>query len=229
MPSLSNSTFAYAKSVFINWIGTCTCRAPVRLKTILLFFNLGTAGGATTEWEYGTMGEPWSMALDLWPEDGSIEVFDSEGKRIATIPIGFLGTARSDGAAMRSWSFVHDLLGDCVEEKGILCHQGGEHASTKTFSSDDMSSVIAGKYTFIPTGKRRPSKEQIHWVRKTITDQNISTCTPVQGPFGKRRGRKIRQDHDTSTTSDSKRSSIGQVKPAESLSTTRIADSRKDF
>ncbi|CAD6587819.1 MAG: hypothetical protein CYPHOPRED_004150, partial [Cyphobasidiales sp. Tagirdzhanova-0007] len=72
------------------------------------------------------MGEPWSMALDLWPDKGAIDVSDGQGNAVATIPIGFLESDREDGANMRNWSFIYHLVGDCVSNAGVLLRDGEE-------------------------------------------------------------------------------------------------------
>lgn len=126
------------------------------------------------------------MALDLWPEDGAIEVLDAHHRDIATIPIGFLHTAREAGASMCTWDFVYDLISHCVLEEGVLKYE------QILITRASTQAVSAGTYVYLRN------------------DDASLPCTYVVGPVSKRRGRKVNQAEGSSTVSNSKRSSNGQ-------------------
>ena len=161
------------------------------------------------------------MALELWPDEGAIDVVDVQGNDIATIPIGFLGTSLAGGASMRTWTFVYSLVSNCVSDEGSLMSEQSQ------IRKESTAAIAPGRYIFVRDGevsrfrarKRRFClKDYSSLLRpwslfcpNILSDDASLACNYIKGPVAKRRGRKVVQAEGSSTVSNSKRSSVGQV------------------
>lgn len=74
-----------------------------------------------------------------------MNVTDVTGRFIASIAIGFMEDCDS-----RSWTFVEEVLADCVSSAGLLLTMSREQADIRTLP-------MAGDYIFQRNGRRR------HW------------------------------------------------------------------
>lgn len=124
----------------------------------------------------------YPSSVAFWPEQGSLNIRDVADQRLADIPIGFM-----EGCGERNWSFVLQVIQDCVVEQGQL-----RYAATGAVVDLQEDSVSSGRYTF------------------SRSDEPALPCSYRKGPQGSRKFRPLMPEGTDSSVSNSSRSSPGQ-------------------
>lgn len=79
----------------------------------------------------------YPLSVQLWREEGAIEVEGSDGRRVCTIPVGSIYRSSDE-----TWEYVLYCVQECVEEPGYLCKLN------TTEAIDCRSKPHAGRFTY---------------------------------------------------------------------------------
>ena len=149
----------------------------------------------------------YPLALEKWPRSEYVSVHDRGGSRICLVPIDFLRqSATAPGV------FLAQIVRMCVVEDGVLKDSSGADVILS-------ESVSPGRLTWQCLGERN---KVIRWrmcarrrlTRHEGTEETVEHCSFQCGPRFKFARRPTVPGEETSTMSDSKRSTRNQVSSA---------------
>ena len=151
----------------------------------------------------------YELSADDWPAEGSAEVLDRSGQLLLTIAIEFLrqGMVNNFGYVLQ-----------CIHMAYVV--SGGHMRNDQDIALDPLDAVPPGQFVYWNDGKHsspvycdHDSSANHSTINTCLVATETASCTPRIGPRFKFRTRPPHPADETSTMSNSTRSSANQVCP----------------